>query len=70
VNLTGISQLRARGLSTGASFTVAPGFTVFGEYLYMDQHQSDRNFLTGAIGSGANNSTRGQTFLIGNVVNF
>jgi hypothetical protein len=70
VNLTGISQLRARGLSTGFSYTIAPGFTAFGEYLYMDQYQGARNFLTGAIGSGANNNTRGQTFLIGNVVNF
>jgi hypothetical protein len=70
VNLTGITQLKARGLSTGASFTVAPGFQVFGEYLFMDQFQGDRNFLTGAIGSGANNYVKGQTFLIGNVVNF
>jgi Gram-negative porin len=70
VNLTGISQLRARGLSTGLSYTVAPGFTTFAEYLYMDQAQADRNFLTGAIGSGANNSIRGQTFLVGNVINF
>jgi hypothetical protein len=70
VNLTGITQYRARGLSTGASYTLAPGFTAFAEYLYMDQYQGDRNFLTGAIGSGANNSTRAQTFLIGDVVNF
>jgi len=70
VNLTGISQLRARGLSTGFSYTLAPGFTAFAEYLYMDQYQADRNFVTGAIGSGANNSIKGQTFLIGNVVNF
>ena len=70
VNLTGISQLRARGLSTGFSYTLAPGFTAFAEYLYMDQYQADRNFVTGAIGSNANNNIRGQTFLIGDVVNF
>ena len=45
----------------------------------MDQQQSGFNFLTGATGVGAlgaaaganaNNYTRAQTFLIGNVVNF
>ena len=78
-SLTGLSQRRARGLSTGASYTVAPGFTVFGEYLYGDQYQSGNNFLTGATGIGAagrangaefNNNVKGQTFLIGDVVNF
>jgi hypothetical protein len=70
--LSGISQLRARGLSTGLSYSVAPGFQVFGEYLYMDQQQSLRNFLTSTFGPGnnANNNIKGQTFLIGNVVNF
>jgi len=70
VNLVGISQLRARGLSTGLSYTLAPGFTAFAEYLYMDQYQGSRNFISGAIGSNANNNIRGQTFLIGDVVNF
>jgi hypothetical protein len=70
VNLTGITQLRARGLSTGLSYTLAPGFTAFAEYLYMDQYQGSRNFISGAIGSNANNNIRGQTFLIGDVVNF
>jgi hypothetical protein len=70
VNLSGITQLRARGLSTGLSYTVAPGFTTFAEYLYMDQYQGARNFISGAIGSNANNNIRGQTFLVGNVVNF
>jgi hypothetical protein len=79
VTLAGLSQRRARGLSTGVGFTVAPGFSLFAEYLYMDQQQSGFNFLTGATGVGAlgaaaganaNNYTRAQTFLIGNVVNF
>jgi hypothetical protein len=72
VQLSGISQLRARGLSTGINYAVAPGFSVFGEYLYMDQQQSLRNFVSGAIGPGntANNNIRAQGFLIGNVVNF
>jgi hypothetical protein len=38
----------------------------------MDQQQGLRNFVTGTVGPGqnANNNIKGQTFLIGNVVNF
>jgi hypothetical protein len=70
--LSGISQLRARGLSTGLNYTVAPGYSVFGEYIWNDQQQSLRNFVSGAVGPGnsANNNIKGQGFLIGNVVNF
>ena len=74
VNLSGISQLRARAIDFAGSYTVAPGFTVFAEYLWGDQYQGARNFVTGAIGSaagaGAFNNIKGQGFLIGNVVNF
>jgi hypothetical protein len=70
VTLSGITQRRARGLSAGASYTVAPGFSVFTEYLWNDQSQNGNNFLSGAIASGANNNIKGQGFLIGNVVNF
>jgi hypothetical protein len=70
VQLTGISQRRARGLSAGFSYAVAPGFSVFGEYQYVDQTQSGFNFATGAVGSSANNTVKGQGFLIGNIVNF
>jgi Gram-negative porin len=74
VNLSGISQLRARTIDFAGSYTVAPGFTVFAEYLWGDQYQGARNFVTGAIGSaagaGAFNNIKGQGFLVGNVVNF
>jgi hypothetical protein len=74
VNLSGITQLRARGIDVAGSFTVAPGFTVFAEYLWNDQTQGARNFVTGAIGTAAgsnlNNNIRGQGFLVGDVVNF
>ena len=33
VVLTGISQRMAQGISFGANYVVAPGFTVFGEYM-------------------------------------
>ena len=74
VNLSGITQLRARGIDVAGSFTVAPGFTVFAEYLWNDQTQGARNFVTGAVGTAAgsnlNNNVRGQGFLVGDVVNF
>ena len=74
VNLSGITQLRARGIDVGASYTVAPGFTVYAEYLWNDQTQGARNFVTGAIGTAAgsnlNNNIKGQGFLVGDVVNF
>ena len=74
VNLSGITQLRARGIDVAGSFTVAPGFTVFAEYLWNDQTQGARNFVTGAVGTAAgsnlNNNIRGQGFLVGDVVNF
>jgi len=84
VVLSGVSQLRARGISVAGSYTVAPGFTVFSEYLWNDQQQAFRNFLTGAVGTTAaatnpnqigggtlnNNNIKGQGFLVGSVVNF
>jgi hypothetical protein len=70
VNLTGITQYRGRGIDVAGSFTVAPGFTVFGEYLWNDQYQGALNFVTGAIGSNANNNFKSQGFLVGDVVNF
>ena len=74
VNLSGISQLRARAIDVAGSYTVAPGMTVFAEYLWGDQTQGARNFVSGAIGTapGANlnNNIKGQGFLVGNVVNF
>jgi hypothetical protein len=70
VQMTGLSQHRARGFDAGLSYTVAPGYTVYAEYLWNDQTQNGVNQLTGATGSNANNNIRGQGFLIGNVVNF
>jgi hypothetical protein len=73
VNLTGISQRRGRALDFGASYTVAPGFIVYAEYVYQDLQQSGFNFVTGAAGgatAGLNNNIRSHGFTIGNVVNF
>jgi hypothetical protein len=48
VQLTGISQRRARGISTGVSYAVAPAMSVYAEYQWVDQTQSGFNFSTGA----------------------
>jgi hypothetical protein len=68
--MAGLTQRRGRGLSAGLAYTVAPGYTVYGEYLYNDIYQGGVNMITGATGSNANNNIKGQGFLVGNVVNF
>ena len=79
VTLSGLTQRKARAIDTGVGYAVAPGFSVFAEYLWHDQTQNGTNFLTGAVGTGAagvangsifNNNIKSQGFLIGNVVNF
>jgi hypothetical protein len=74
VNLSGITQLRARGIDAGASYQIAPGYVAYVEGIWNDQYQGARNFISGAVGTGAgsnlNNNIKGQGFLIGNVVNF
>ena len=70
VQMTGLSQHTARGIEFGAVYTVAPGYQVFGEYLWNDQYQGGVNGLTGATGSPFNNRVTGQGIVIGNVVNF
>jgi len=70
VQMTGITQRRARAIDAGVSYVVAPGYIVYGEYMWQDVYQGGVNMLTGATGSNANNEARSQGFLIGNVVNF
>jgi len=74
VVLSGISQRYAQGLAVGGNYVVAPGFTVFAEYMYEEIAQGANNFVTGAVGTapGANlnNKVKAQGFLIGNVINF
>jgi hypothetical protein len=70
VQMTGLSQHHAYGINPGLSYTVAPGYTVFAEYLWNAQTQGGVNQITGATGSNANNTIKGQAILLGNVVNF
>jgi hypothetical protein len=74
VVLSGISQRMGQGIAVGGNYVVAPGFTVFGEYMYEEITQGANNFVTGAVGTqpGANlnNKVKAQGFLLGNVINF
>jgi hypothetical protein len=70
VQMTGLTQRRGRGIDVGASYQVAPGLLTFVEYLWNDQYQGGMNFITGAVGSNANNNVKGQGVLIGNMVSF
>ncbi|HEX3401669.1 MAG TPA: hypothetical protein VHT74_15215 [Acetobacteraceae bacterium] len=73
VNLSGISQRRGRGIDLGASYVVAPGLTVYGEYFYQDLQQSAFNFISNTAGGASgnlNNSIRSQGITFGNVVSF
>jgi predicted porin len=70
VNLTGISQRRGRAIDIGASYAVAPGYLVYAEYQYDELYQGAFNFISGANGSGANNTIKAHGFVLANVVNF
>jgi hypothetical protein len=70
VTMSGLSQRLGRGIDAGVGFSVAPGFTVYAEYLWNDMYQGGVNQITGAVGSGANNEIKGKGFLIGNNLTF
>jgi hypothetical protein len=70
VQMTGLSQHHAWGINPGFSYTVAPGYQIYGEYLWNAQTQGGVNQITGATGTAANNTIKGQGFVLGNVVNF
>jgi len=70
IQMTGLSQHHAWGVNPGLSYTVAPGYTVYGEYIYNLQYQGGVNGVTAAIGTNVNNTIKGQAILVGNVVNF
>jgi hypothetical protein len=75
VNLAGLSQRRGRAIDTGLSYTVAPGFIVFAEYVYQEVKQNGFNFVTSATnavgsGFGTNSNIHSQGFMIGNTIAF
>jgi hypothetical protein len=70
--LAGLTQRRGRALNAGFSYTIAPGFTAWAEYIYGEQKQNLNNFNSGFGQSGTlnNNVTTNQGFLIGNIISF
>jgi hypothetical protein len=70
IQMTGLSQHHAWAVNPGLSYTVAPGYIVYGEYLYNQQYQGGVNGVTAATGTNVNNTIKGQAILVGNVVNF
>lgn len=63
--MTGHSQRREQAADVGAAYTVAPGLTVWTEYMYQTRHQGGFNFATLANGSAAYNDVQSQAFLLG-----
>jgi hypothetical protein len=43
---------------------------VYAEYQYDELYQGAFNFISGALGSGANNTIKAHGFVLANVVNF
>ena len=49
IRLTGISQRHSNVIYAAATYSVAPGLTVFADYAYGTRHQGGYNFITGAV---------------------
>jgi hypothetical protein len=70
VNMTGLTQRRGRGIDAGLSYVVAPGYTVWGEYMWQDLYQGGVNIGLGTVGTNVGNNIKSQGVMLGNVVNF
>ena len=58
------SATHGYGIAAGGTYTLAPGASVFLEYLYGHQHANGVDLVNGTD-PGANNNTRSQAFGIG-----
>ena len=67
VALSGLTQRKEYALDIGGSYRLAPGLTLYADYIYQNRKQSGWNFATGAVG-GANNQVQGQGFVFGTQV--
>jgi hypothetical protein len=68
--MTGLTQRRGRGIDAGLSYVVAPGYTVWGEYMWQDLYQGGVNIGLGTVGTNVGNNIKSQGVMLGNVVNF
>ena len=65
--LVGVSQRHESVVDAAATYTPAPGLTLYLEYLYSQRHQGDFNFATNVVGS-AYNDVRTQGVMFGTMV--
>jgi hypothetical protein len=60
-----IGALHGYGIAAGGTYTLAPGASLFLEYLYGHQRAGNYDLVNGVAGSADNNNTRAQAFGIG-----
>lgn len=69
VNLVGISQRNEFAIAAGGNYVIAPGVSIFAEYVYAQRHQGGFNFVTGASAAGtATRDGKGQALVLGTAI--
>ncbi len=58
-------QRLEQGAAAGATYTLAPGVSLYASYIWEHRRQNGYNFLTGASNNAAGNSTNAQVFALG-----
>ena len=56
----GVGQLRERGLAAGGTFTLAPGVSLFLDYLWGDRHENGYDLLNNVANTRVNNQVNDQ----------
>ena len=62
---TGGGGLHAYGVAAGGTYTLAPGASIFLEYLFGQQHASNVDMTSETVGTDVHNHVRAQAFGIG-----
>ncbi len=60
-----VGALHGYGIAAGGTYTLAPGASLFLEYLYGHQRAGNYDLIAGSPGAFTNNNTRAQAFGIG-----
>jgi hypothetical protein len=66
----GVGERTDQGLDVGAVYGMGPGVVLLAEYAWGQRHQTGYDFLTGATGSGSENTVTAQVFTMGMSVRF
>ncbi len=53
------------GIAAGATYSLAPGVSLFASYVYEERKQNGFNFITGASNNASNNKVSAQVFAVG-----